>query len=436
MSLPFRTLLCATFLTALAACAEAPAPSAVPAPAAVPDRPLGDGGVSPFYQPPTNVPSSAGKMIRTEAIDGLHLPDHADHAERFLYTSVSGVGKAEPVVVSGQILFPQGTPPKGGWPIVSWEHGTTGIADVCAPSWRGYFSRDRAYLDRWLSAGFAVVASDYQGLGTPGPHPYLMYRPEGYSVLNALRATLAHYPDRLRNQIVLVGQSQGGGAALGSAWLAPRYAPDLRVIGVVATGVVTQFGLPAHPRHAPLPRSNTESPHMAAAFEILTTEGSRKSLRPDQDVDRFMTEKGHDLSRQARQACLGDLFRYTDSHDVTVENSFTGRSADVEAEYEQAFTIPDAHLAMPVFVGTGLADGEAGVSQQYNAVAAMCDAGTHVTWYRYHGLTHNGAVNPSANDSLPFVEALLKGKVAGSSCRTLTPVGHEEAAAPGIHWNN
>ncbi|KXV06301.1 alpha/beta hydrolase [Acetobacter malorum] len=435
MTRSFRALLCASTLASLTACA-APHPATPPAPPPVPDRPLGDGGVSPFYQPPATVPAEAGRMIRTETIQGLKLPDNADHAERILYTSISGVGKEEPVSVSGQIIFPKGTPPKGGWPVIAWEHGTTGIADVCAPSWRGYFSRDRAFLDHWLSAGFAIVASDYQGLGTPGPHPYLMYKPEAYSVLNALRAALKQYPDKLRNRIVLVGQSQGGGAALGTGWMAPRYAPDLHILGVVATGVVTDFAVSAHPKHPPMPRSNTESPHMAAGFEILTDEGSKQSLHPGQDMDAGMTEKGHDLSRQARQSCLGDLFRYTDSHDITTANMFTAGVSPEDPAYIQAFTIPNAHFSVPVFVGTGLADGEAGISQQYNAVAAMCDAGTHVTWAQYHGLTHNGAVNPSANDSVPFALGLLKGKAPKSTCSTLKPLGHEEEPTPGIKWNN
>ncbi|GAN90551.1 lipase family protein [Gluconobacter thailandicus] len=435
MKLSFRSVLCAATLLSLSACAT-PSQPEKPQVAAEVDRNLGDGGVSDFYTPPAQVPATVGQMIRTQDITDRPLPENAATAVRTLYTSISGVNAPDPVTVSGQIIFPKGTPPKGGWPVVAWEHGTTGIADICAPSWRGYLSRDRAYLDHWLKAGFAVVASDYQGLGTPGPHPYLMYRPEGYSVLNGLRAALTQYKGTLQNRIILVGQSQGGGAALGTAWLAPQYAPDLHVLGTVATGVVTQFKLPEHPKHTPLPRLNVEPPHMAAAFGILTIEGSRKSLHPDVDVRANMTEKGKDLSHQARQSCLGDLFRYTEAHDITEENAYAGDTSRLEADFQDAFTIPDAHMTMPVFVGTGLADNEAGVAQQYNAVAAMCDAGTNVTWKTYSGLTHNGAVNGSVEDSVPFALALLKGHHPKGNCGTIKPVSAVEKALPGIRWNN
>jgi Secretory lipase len=70
----------------------------------------------------------------------------------------------------------------------AWAHGTVGSADVCAPSWAGRSERDITYLNPWLDQGYAVVASDYQGLGTPGGHPCLTTRPEAYSVLDSVRA--------------------------------------------------------------------------------------------------------------------------------------------------------------------------------------------------------------------------------------------------------
>jgi alkylhydroperoxidase/carboxymuconolactone decarboxylase family protein YurZ len=114
--------------------------------------------------------------------------------------------------------------------------GTVGIADICAPSWQARSYRDVRYLNEWLSQGFAVVATDYQGLGTPGPHPYLKVRPEAYSVLDSVRAVLRDVPG-LANKIVIIGQSQGGGAAFATAAFAPDYAPELDIRGSVATGI-------------------------------------------------------------------------------------------------------------------------------------------------------------------------------------------------------
>jgi hypothetical protein len=138
--------------------------------------------------------------------------------------------------VSGAIHFPKGTAPPGGWPIVAWAHGTTGTADVCAPSWMPRGKRDTDYLNAWLAQGYAVVASDYQGLGTPGGHPWMAVRPAGWSVLDSARSALAAFPE-LANAVVIVGQSQGAHAALSATGLAAAYAPTLTMKGTVVTGV-------------------------------------------------------------------------------------------------------------------------------------------------------------------------------------------------------
>ena len=152
-----------------------------------------------------------------------------------LYTSTEGLFEQDIIAVSGALFLPEGTPPKGGWPLLAWTHGTVGVADICAPSWNGRQSRDTTYLNYWLANGYAIVASDYQGLGTPGTHPYLATRPESYSNLDAIRAVQrADFP--VSDAVVLFGQSQGGGAALATGGFAQSYAPELDIRGIVATG--------------------------------------------------------------------------------------------------------------------------------------------------------------------------------------------------------
>src|SRR5262249_49081234 len=106
-----------------------PAPAAAQAVTAGADDRDADGGTSAFYRY-TGPTGSPGTMIRTEDISASKLPTEAARGMRMLYVATDGLGSGTPVVVSGQVLLPKAPMPAGGWPIVAWEHGTTGIADV------------------------------------------------------------------------------------------------------------------------------------------------------------------------------------------------------------------------------------------------------------------------------------------------------------------
>ena len=138
--------------------------------ASIPAGPAGDA----FYTPPSPLPKGPrGSVIWTRPLDGtMALPSAAKNI-LVLYRSVGG--KGESVAVSGTISIPQGAPPRGGWPVITWTHGTTGLAPVCAPSRdtekgpeHDYIAVIRTLLDSFVKKGYVIVASDYAGLGTPG----------------------------------------------------------------------------------------------------------------------------------------------------------------------------------------------------------------------------------------------------------------------------
>lgn len=152
-------------VVAMTACTAIPqSNSRMPTGAAV-----GDQWLSPFYVWDSALPQRAGVMLRTEPVALQSKLTAAGLAQCMLYTSTDARWHAGIVPVSGTLYLPQGQPPKGGWPVVAWAHGTLGVADSCAPSWTQHRPRDATYLNRWLESGFAVVATDYQGLGGPGP---------------------------------------------------------------------------------------------------------------------------------------------------------------------------------------------------------------------------------------------------------------------------
>lgn len=124
-----------------------------------------------------------GTIIRSQPIMGA--PRGAS-AFRVLYRS-RGLHD-EPIAVSGVIIVPRGRAPAGGRPVVAWAHPTTGIARKCAPSLRADFFRRIPGLGKMLERGYVVAATDYPGLGTAGPHPYMVGVSEGRAVLDAVRA--------------------------------------------------------------------------------------------------------------------------------------------------------------------------------------------------------------------------------------------------------
>ena len=149
----------------------------------------------------------------------------------YLSESIHG----EPIAVTGTAVVPSTAAPDGGRPILSVAHGTTGIADQCAPSHDP--SSDLAAQARFINAGYLVAVTDYEGLGTPGRHPYLVGESEGRSVLDAAKAARQLPGADAGHQLAIWGHSQGGHAALWAAQLAARWAPELELIGTVAAGV-------------------------------------------------------------------------------------------------------------------------------------------------------------------------------------------------------
>ena len=159
--------------------------------------------------------------------------------ELVLYRSRDVHGK--PVGVSGIIALPRAAAPAGGYPIVSWAHGTVGCADMCAPSRDTRESQAHPYnkhphgmLNTFLDKGWAVLMTDYEGLGTEGLHPYLLGESEAHGILDIVLAARRLYPAELSKRMVIVGHSQGGQAALFGAHHAPIWTPELDLRGVAA----------------------------------------------------------------------------------------------------------------------------------------------------------------------------------------------------------
>jgi Secretory lipase len=191
-----------------------------------------------FYKPPSPLPAGApGDVIRAEPVDAYLVPGLRLRARawRILYQSTSATG--EPTAVSGIVMLPRRRS-RAPRPLIGYAIGTHGIGDAAAPSRllpRG-LDWEAGLMAMVLARGWAVAITDYQGLGTPGDHTYMVGRALGPNVLDSMRAARALSPDELPadGPAAIIGYSEGGAAAAWAAQLQPSYAPDLPLAGVVA----------------------------------------------------------------------------------------------------------------------------------------------------------------------------------------------------------
>ncbi|WP_256981056.1 MULTISPECIES: lipase family protein [unclassified Rhodococcus (in: high G+C Gram-positive bacteria)] len=177
--------------------------------------------------------TGSGSIVSAETMPNLPIQVRLSgvNAARVVYRSVQpGVGERE---VSGTVFTPSGEAPEGGWPVISYAHGTTGIEQACAPSRSASLLGASALVQGYTTAGFAVAITDYEGLGHPGNHAYLDNITAGYDVIDAVRALRTVFPD-VGTQWAAFGGSQGGGAAWAANELADSYAPELDLVGAVA----------------------------------------------------------------------------------------------------------------------------------------------------------------------------------------------------------
>jgi Secretory lipase len=225
------TMMSALMVLSLGSVSAASAATEAPAAATVLPAPSGDA----FYDPPSPLPSGSPGDIIWYRPSVSPVSDAS--AWQILYLSTTAQGT--PTAVSGTVIVPTAAY-DGVRPVVAYAAGTQGWGSQCAPSKEiaaGNFDEEFA-VNNLLAKGWAVVVTDYPGLGTPGPEEYNVGIPEGYAVLDLLRAA-TRLPDAglsASAPMGIEGYSQGGGAGGWAAQEHASYAPGLHLKGVAIGG--------------------------------------------------------------------------------------------------------------------------------------------------------------------------------------------------------
>ncbi|MEH6551925.1 MAG: lipase family protein [Pseudomonadales bacterium] len=378
-------------------------------------------GASPFYVWSSEITATPGHLLRQEPLEPRLLLENAATGTRVLYTSEGFSG--ETVAVSGAVFTPKGEVPKGGWPVLAWAHGTVGVADVCAPSHKGRGPRDVTYLNHWLAAGYAIVATDYEGLGTPGTHPYLHCRSEASGTIDGVIA--AHQLDApLSDSWMVTGQSQGGQAALCTGAYAEQRESELQFLGTLATAPGVNFM-----QRFRYGKAEDANPFIGIA--LLLGRGF-ETYEPSFKREEAFTEKALALMPYTDQTCVQELIGLGYQAALTSGESMKyipfSDTPGVAAAAEK-MEIPLQGWAQPVYIAQGTADELVRYQDVYDFGADLCKQGVTVTLNVLDGADHSGPMNQGVEEFMQWAAERFAGKPAADNCEEIDKLVEAEKSS-------
>jgi uncharacterized membrane protein HdeD (DUF308 family) len=364
--------------------------------------------VDEFYAAPRTVPSEPGRLIRAEAFT-RGVPDGAV-AWRILYTTTHGDGSA--AVASGIVVAPDDSK---AHPVIAWHHGTTGFDESCAPSLATdpFGSGAMFVLPDVIARGWTMVATDYIGLGTQGPHPYLIGKDSARAELDAVRAARDLDGTRLSKQTVAWGHSQGGGAALWTGAIDADYAPDVPLEGVVALAPASD--LTALVGHLP----DVTGGSVFASFVMSGYSG----VYPDVTFGEYIRPGAEVTVREMSRRCLAapdmlvsvlSLLALSDDPEIFRKDPATGPLGERLKQ-----NLPPSQSAVPVLLGQGMDDDLIGYDMQSRYAAGLCGAGTYIDFRGYDGRDHLSLVaadSPAMDDVFAWTADRFDGVEASAAC--------------------
>lgn len=329
------------------------------------------------------------------------------HAARVVYRSTSGDSGA-PTVVSGSVFVPLGPAPSGGWPVIAFAHGTTGINEPCGPSLSASLLGNAPAVSSIVDGGYAVAFPDYQGLGADGIHPYPDARTAGYNVIDSVRALRHVFPD-ISDRWAAVGGSQGGGAVWAADEEAGTYAPELHLVGAAAF----------------VPAADVTGLVDKAKNQTMTYEQRLVYIAIVESLGRLHADLNRDDYRRGAAAkywevltaCSGPMVADRDAAANAVQASDLSPDNPVAADRLRAllarWALPRHRLAAPLSIFYAGEDEFIDVDWTTKAIARACALGGDISWQLNPKAGH-GDVN--IKDSFGWIADRFADKPAANQC--------------------
>lgn len=379
---------------------------------------------SPVTTNPSGTPANniQNPVVKVDAYTSTNLGSVAAESSILTYKMLGQSGQE--VQATSLVFTPNTPPPTGGWPIVVWAHGTTGVADACAPSKAALTDSTKDLISKLLAAGYVVVAPDYEGLGTSGIHPFLNVKSEAFSITDAVVATRNYLSQRnllTSKKWLTVGHSQGGHAALGAAQYASRAQLDYK--GTVAVAPASNLGFilvagEAQVANQPIGvKIGTYA--QLDTYTALVTAGIRNT-QPSFDYGQVFTSQISGIAAQAETICAGpleDVFKkamddYKKANGGTLDGYTRTQPNFMAVPLVKTFLDKDsqplqAKVSTPVIIYQGLADTTVPKVATDILISNATVVGTKINSYVTGNWDHNTAMSSNVDNIVGNVQTLL-----------------------------
>ncbi len=343
-----------------------------------------------FYDPPAKVKGRSGTLLRSEPLKDVTLPA-GTRGWRIKYTTT--VDNKTPITAVATVFAPA-DPPKGPRPVIMWMHGTTGLLQRCMPSLASVPTLGIPAFEQAIKAGWVIVATDYPFAEKDGPHPYLIGEAEARAGIDSIRAARKLREIRLGMQTAVWGHSQGGQSALWAGIVAPRYAPDVKVVGIAAIAPAADMkklismSVPLDKRLGPYVAAAYSRFYRDIKFENAVRPEALKAAREMINLCGFLPPED-----PQRIAALAGTFEGP--------ALASGTNAALAARLAQ--NAANQPIVAPLLIAQGSADTVVLPAATDTYVTERCAAGQRLEYLSIAGLDHGAIVQPGSKLEEPLM---------------------------------
>lgn len=348
--------------------------------------------VDDFYKLPVDNQSKVGNILNVAPLVNVSLPKGVKGWKIQYSTSIDDSTPATAVATIFQSVTNDHKPS----PVIIWEHGTTGLQQKCMPSLASIPTMGIPALEKALKSGWTIIATDYSFTENNGPHSYLIGEGEGRAGLDSLRAAakIAELNLDLNNTVVW-GHSQGGHASLWTGIIAPTYAPEIKLKGVVAIAPAANL------IDIMTKNQSTEKrlgPYIASAYS---------RFYPDITFETAIRSEALEAAKQITNLC-GFLPASDPAKISELTKTFNGSSLNFDNNANLLKRLKENNankkIQAPVLVTQGLDDVVVRPEFTDAYVSEQCKAGQVIEYLRLKGKDHGTIVRPNSTLEQPIIQ--------------------------------